>query len=125
MCSLLKTTQEMLVEVFKVLIKNAIEAMPDENNRMLFIESKLIGEGIEVCVADHGAGIDELILGKIFEMRFTTKVGGLGFGLFWARDYIEGLGGKINVYSVLQQGTTFTVGLPSYILLSSQSASGE
>jgi sensor histidine kinase regulating citrate/malate metabolism len=36
----------------------------------------------------------------------------MGFGLFWAKDYIEGLGGSIKVESVWQQGTCFRVRLP-------------
>ena len=52
-------------------------------------------------------------LEKIFEMRWTTKTeSGLGFGLFWARDYIEGLGGHIDVQSEWLKGSTFRVLLP-------------
>ena len=45
-------------------------------------------------------------------MRYTTKKSGLGFGLFWTKDYIEGLGGDISVQSVEGKGTRFTIHLP-------------
>jgi signal transduction histidine kinase len=115
---LLLTTEEMLTEVFKVLIKNAREAMPDETNRLLKIRSRRNGDRIEVMVADQGMGIEPQIIGRIFDMRFSTKEGGLGFGLFWAKDFIEGLGGEIRVQSVLQKGTTFSLSFPAYNILS-------
>jgi signal transduction histidine kinase len=110
----IKTTPEMLTEAFKVLAKNAKEAMQDldDANKSLYIESRLKGNLIEVVVQDSGMGISPENLGKVFEMRFTTKTSGLGFGLFWARDYIRGLGGSISVSSAEMRGTIFTVILP-------------
>jgi signal transduction histidine kinase len=111
-----KTLPEMLTEAFKVLIKNANEAMSSESipeeARLLEIESRCVENTIEVSVEDHGTGIPPNDLGKIFEMKYTTKQSGLGFGLYWAKDYLEGLGGKITVESTLGQGTKFTVYLP-------------
>jgi signal transduction histidine kinase len=63
-------------------------------------------------VTDHGTGINPENLNKIFEMRYTTKQSGLGFGLYWTKDFIEGLGGKIAVKSELGKGTQFTINLP-------------
>lgn len=111
-----RTLPEMLTEAFKVLIKNANEAMSSESipeeARLLEIESRCVENSIEVTVEDHGTGIPPNDLGKIFEMKYTTKQSGLGFGLYWAKDYIEGLGGKIQVESTLGQGTKFTLYLP-------------
>jgi signal transduction histidine kinase len=111
-----KTLPEMLTEAFKVLIKNANEAMSSESisekARLLEIESRLVENMIEVTIQDHGTGIPPNNLGKIFEMKYTTKQSGLGFGLYWTKDYLEGLGGKIKVESKLGQGTKFTISLP-------------
>jgi signal transduction histidine kinase len=52
-------------------------------------------------------------MSRIFEMRWTTKSTGLGFGLFWAKDYIEGLGGRVEIESVWQEGTTARVFIPT------------
>jgi signal transduction histidine kinase len=111
-----KTIPEMLTEAFKVLIKNANEAMSNESvseeNRLLEIESSRIGNMVQVTITDHGMGIAPENLDKIFEMSYTTKKSGLGFGLFWTKDYIEGLGGNISVESQLGKGTKFTIHLP-------------
>lgn len=113
---IVKTIPEMLTEAFKVLIENANEAMSSEycpeERRLLEIESKLVSDMVEITVEDHGMGIRAENLGKIFEMRFTTKKRHLGFGLFWTKDYIEGLGGTIKVESVRGKGTKFTIHLP-------------
>jgi len=110
----IKTTPEMLTEAFKVLVKNAKEAMQsqDDDKKALFIQSRLQENGIIVVIKDSGTGIGAEYLEKIFEMRFTTKSSGLGFGLFWTKDYISGLGGNIDVTSSLGQGTSFTIILP-------------
>jgi signal transduction histidine kinase len=67
---------------------------------------------IEVTVEDHGIGINPENLNRIFEMRYTTKQSGLGFGLYWTKDFIEGLGGSITVQSEVGKGTQFTIHLP-------------
>ena len=41
-----------------------------------------------------------------------SKSGGMGFGLYWTKDYIEGIGGEITVDSEYGVGTTFTFRLP-------------
>jgi signal transduction histidine kinase len=111
-----KTIPEMLTEAFKVLIKNANEAMSTEavpeENRLLEIVSSRIGDTVCITIKDHGMGIAPENLEKVFEMSYTTKKSGLGFGLFWTKDYIEGLGGNIAVKSQLGEGTTFTIELP-------------
>jgi signal transduction histidine kinase len=121
------TSSPMLVEAFKVLTKNALEAIREKGRGErsqgkevqggeLRIESHLArddGLAIEVVVCDNGVGIKPENLNKVFEMRWTTKGGrGMGFGLFWTRDYIEGLGGSIEVESVWEKETTFRVRLP-------------
>lgn len=111
-----KTLPEMLTEALKVLIKNANEAMSSEGiaeeSRLLEIKSKRMGDIIEVTVEDHGTGIDPENLDRVFEMRYTTKQSGLGFGLYWTKDFIEGLGGNISVESEIGKGTKFTIHLP-------------
>jgi signal transduction histidine kinase len=111
-----RTLPEMLTEAFKVLIKNANEAMSSEavseESRLLEIKSRRMDGLIEVTVEDHGIGINPENLNRIFEMRYTTKQSGLGFGLYWTKDFIEGLGGSITVQSEVGKGTQFTIHLP-------------
>jgi signal transduction histidine kinase len=105
----------MLTEAFRVLIRNGVEAIErKDGGGELWVESRL-GEdsAIVVSVRDNGTGIKPENLDKIFEMGWSTKEGkGMGFGLFWTRDYIEGLGGSITAESVWQEGTTFYIEIP-------------
>jgi signal transduction histidine kinase len=114
----IKTSPDMLSEAFRVLIKNAIEALCQKHQGgELRIESRLSQSDdsvVEVLVSDSGTGIKQEHLSKVFEMKWSTKEGaGMGFGLFWTKDYIDGLGGKIKVESIWQKGTTFHVSLPA------------
>jgi signal transduction histidine kinase len=71
------------------------------------------GSQILVKVEDNGSGIKEENLKNVFKMRWSTKESGLGFGLFWAKDFIEGMGGRIEVESIWQEGTAFQIYLPT------------
>lgn len=112
---LIKTSLDMLTEAFRVVIKNSVEALPkNREERRLWLQSSLqAGDRIVVSIRDNGTGIRSENLSKIFEMGWSTKKGqGMGFGLFWTKDYVEGLGGIISVESVWKKGTTFLVSLP-------------
>jgi signal transduction histidine kinase len=111
----LKTVPDMLAEAFRVIIKNAVEAIErQDGGGDLWVESYLHnGSMIEVIIRDNGIGIKADNLTKIFDLGWSTKKGqGMGFGLFWTKDYVEGLGGNVKVESVWQEGTTFKVKIP-------------
>ncbi|RLC99841.1 MAG: hypothetical protein DRI77_01795 [Chloroflexi bacterium] len=112
-----KTSPDMLIEAFRVLIKNAVEAIQEKGEGgELRIESHLSGSSvIEVLLSDNGMGIKHENLNKVFELRWSTKGTGMGFGLFWTREYIEGLGGSIKVKSAWQEGSTFQIRIPSSV----------
>jgi len=64
-------------------------------------------------ITDTGAGISEENLEKIFDPFFTTKSDkGMGLGLSVSYGIIERHGGKIEVQSKVNEGTTFTIKLP-------------
>jgi len=111
----LQTSPDMLMESFRIILKNAIEALKEHGKGTgLWIESRVINPTlIEVVLRDDGIGIKPENVAKIFEMGWSTKQGkGMGFGLFWTKDYIEGLGGSIKVVSIWQQGTAFHLHFP-------------
>ncbi len=71
---------------------------------------------VRLSVRDEGMGIEEANLDRIFG-RFERAVssrnyGGLGLGLYIARQIVGAHGGTIQVGSTLGQGATFTVTLP-------------
>jgi signal transduction histidine kinase len=73
--------------------------------------------GVLISVADRGIGIAPENHGRIFE-RFgraepALNYGGLGLGLWIARQIVEAHGGTLGVVSQVGQGATFTVSIPS------------
>jgi PAS domain S-box-containing protein len=96
--------------VFLNLIKNAFDAVPERGT--LQVNSKLVGENVEITFADDGVGMSEQTLAKIFSPLFTTKAQGMGFGLAICKRIVEAHCGKISVESALGKGTSFTITLP-------------
>ena len=111
------TVPDMLTEAFRVLIKNGLEAVveSDRAEPTLWISSQRLEDGrLGIIIRDNGTGIHSENLARIFELGWSSKKGqGMGFGLFWTLDYIEGLGGSIKVESIWGEGTTFLLSLPS------------
>ena len=67
---------------------------------------------MEVSVADTGVGIPDENMDKLFTPLFSTKVKGVGFGLYIVKRLVEAHGGAIAVESKMGEGTTFTFTLP-------------
>lgn len=106
---------DMLAEAFRVLIKNAREALGAETSqRQIWISSRLLNNQIGIVIRDTGSGVPAENLPSIFKLGWSTKGDkGMGFGLFWTRDYVRGLNGRIEVESIINQGTTFKIYLPA------------
>lgn len=70
------------------------------------------GSRIVIEVSDDGEGIPEDKREEIFQIFFTTKVGGTGLGLPIARRIVEGLGGTLELVEKEGQGACFRVSVP-------------
>jgi signal transduction histidine kinase len=69
---------------------------------------------IRVFFADNGPGIHRQLWEQIFTLGFSTRPGGTGLGLFFAKSLVESMGGAIGVErSVVPAGTIFRVELPA------------
>jgi two-component system NtrC family sensor kinase len=69
---------------------------------------------VEIVVKDNGCGIPEANLQRIFDPFFTSKEVGKGTGLGLSVSYgiVKAHGGRINVESVVGEGSTFHILLP-------------
>jgi signal transduction histidine kinase len=98
-----------LKRTFCNLINNAVEACSINGN--VKINLAFLQNGLQLQISDNGIGIPETSE-QLFERGYTTKVSGNGLGLCAAKDYLESLGGSIQLER-LSQGTSVTVFIPS------------
>ena len=94
------------------IIINAFQAMKDSQEPKLEISVSLVAAKVVVRIKDHGCGIDEKGLRKIFEPFHTTKPKGTGLGLAVTHKIIESHGGRIFVESTKDVGTEFILEFP-------------
>jgi two-component system NtrC family sensor kinase len=112
---LLRASPNHLQGVWLNLIMNAMDAM-DKEEKTIRIVSSQQGNEVRVSISDNGQGIPSEKISRIFEPFFTTKERdrGTGLGLSVCHRVIKQHGGYIQVDSKIDEGTTFTVGLPVY-----------
>jgi len=102
-----------LVRVFNNLIKNAIQAVPEERSGVITVSLyKQDDEVAIVCVHDNGSGISDDKKDKVFVPNFTTKNSGTGLGLAISKNIIESVNGRIWFETEVNVGTKFFVELP-------------
>ncbi len=99
-----------LKQAFLNLLNNALEAML--NGGLLRVLGQVVAGEIHIVVEDTGAGIAEDRIPLIFEPFYTSKNDGTGLGLSITHNIISDHGGRIEVESQLERGTTFTVIFP-------------
>ena len=99
-----------LKRAFVNIIKNAVDAMPKGGT--LTIQTKQIGDNLEIAFTDTGVGMPKGTMQQIFTPLFTSKAKGMGFGLAISKRIVEAHGGKITVESRVGEGSTFTLSIP-------------
>jgi len=90
------------------LLRNAAEAAPGE---AIAVALSAGPEVLEMRVSDPGPGIDEAIIGQLFEPFQTTKPEGTGLGLAVSRALARAHGGELTLHA--QRPTTFRLTLPA------------
>jgi two-component system, NtrC family, sensor kinase len=102
-----------LNQVFLNLMVNALQAIEEthRSDGRIVITTGAVDCEVTVEVADNGCGIPDDVLPHIFDPFFTTKgVGdGTGLGLSITHGMVHDNGGRLEVDSVLGQGTRFRV----------------
>ncbi|NPV67174.1 MAG: response regulator [Anaerolineae bacterium] len=104
--------EDQFKQVVLNLLLNAQEAMPAGGT--LWVRVEQLESEVLISVTDTGIGIPEHDMPKIFDPFFSTKVDGTGLGLAVSYGIVEGHGGRIEVRSRENHGSTFTVRLPAY-----------
>ncbi|HYB99414.1 MAG TPA: GAF domain-containing sensor histidine kinase [Candidatus Limnocylindrales bacterium] len=102
-------------QVIVELVANAIDASP-EDGRVIVRSGRASSNGTSsawVEVADNGPGIPEDKRARIFDLFFTTKKQGTGFGLATVKKIVERHSGSVAVDTAMGRGTTFTVTVPA------------
>lgn len=94
------------------LVQNALDASGTHDKVHLGLSATVEGE-CRIDVADNGCGMtQEFIRGQLFKPFQTTKVSGMGIGMFEVHQYVHELGGRIQVESEPGLGTKISVFLP-------------
>jgi len=115
-----KTTQDIIISaesdrlysVIGHIIQNAQDATLNNATIQIRLEKKHHKAIIQIVDQGQGMTID-FIKQHLFKPFYTTKgITGMGIGAYECRDYIQQLGGEIEVKSQLQKGTTFSLIFP-------------
>lgn len=99
------------------LVDNAVAYSP-EGSRVT-VEYRRSEQHVEIAVTDRGIGIAPAELDRIFERFYRSDrarsraTGGTGLGLAIVKHIATNHGGRVDVASVLGEGSTFTLRLPA------------
>ena len=103
----------LMEQVLSNLIRNAAAVTP--KGMKIIVMAKESPKSIELSVGDSGPGIPSDAAHKVFERFYRipgTPSGGLGLGLWLAKNIIELHGGEISVRNGTDKGAIFTIALP-------------
>lgn len=108
--------RDRIIRVVRSLVSNAVKYSPDGGEVAVRLSSD---EGwVRVAVSDQGIGIDAADVQHMFErfvqadMSDTRTFGGVGVGLFLAKQIVTAHQGTLTVESTPGEGSTFTFSLP-------------
>jgi PAS domain S-box-containing protein len=102
--------------VFNNLISNAVKYRnPYQANSFIAISVQVTPEKAYISIRDNGIGIAEKQIGRIYDMfyRATDQSTGSGLGLYIVKETLYKLNATIEVYSVINEGTTFNLEIPN------------
>jgi len=107
--------KDKLSNVIYHLVSNAQQATNDDGKVDIKIELSADERHMLINIMDTGCGMSEdFIRTRLFKPFDTTKGNaGMGIGAFDAKAYLEKIGGQLLVQSKQQQGTTFTLRIPT------------
>ena len=113
-CPDIECYPSLLNQVFMYILSNAIDALESDREQnpekipTLTVQTRSLGNGVEIAIQDNGCGMTKEIEHKLFDPFFTTKPVGVGTGLGLTIAYqiiVEQHQGKISIESELGRGT--------------------
>jgi signal transduction histidine kinase len=107
-------------QIFGNILRNAAEAMIEQEEKRLTIKSWHDACGIHVSIQDTGPGIPSHLQDRIFQPFFSTKGNvsgmmgsmGMGIGLYYSKELVHQYGGSLETISKPGSGASFVVHLP-------------
>ncbi len=104
--------RDKLLTVIGNVVNNAIEAIPEGGHVQLRCHRE--SDRVILEIRDDGVGMDEeFIRTRLFKPFETTKgIEGMGIGMYETKEYLESLGGHVEVESRPGHGTTVRLHLP-------------
>lgn len=106
--------RQRIEQVLINLLSNAIKYSPDVDQVLVTLETS--DTHVTIKVTDEGVGLSseqrEKIFTRFFRAEGTSKMPGLGLGLYLSKEIIERHGGHIGVESEIDKGSTFYFSIP-------------
>lgn len=110
---IVKALKPFVYSVLSNIIENAVKYVDyKKDHRFIRFEFGDVDKYLVMRITDNGIGIDmDIASGKIFSMyqRFNNTHPGQGFGLYLVKSQMEAMEGKVELESILSQGTTFNL----------------
>jgi putative PEP-CTERM system histidine kinase len=108
----LTVERDHFADVLGHIIQNAQEATPPDGRVEVVLQES--GDMAVIEVVDTGCGMDDdFIRNRLFRPFDSTKGrAGMGIGAYEAREFVRGLGGRLDVHSKAGAGTRFRFELP-------------
>jgi PAS domain S-box-containing protein len=110
-----KANPAYLESIILNLVSNALRYHHPDRKPLILITAQSRENDIVLEVKDNGLGIDLNLYGKdLFGMykTFHDNPDAKGLGLFITKFQIEAMGGQVDVHSIVNTGTTFTITIP-------------
>ena len=105
--------EERLERIIGHVVQNAFDAT-DPSGRVWLQLDRVSGQAC-IVVGDTGQGMSQdFMRDRLFKPFQTTKQAGMGIGAYESFQYVQELGGKIEVQSEVNQGTVVTIRLPLF-----------
>jgi two-component system sensor histidine kinase KdpD len=111
---LVRMDDVLIAQVLDNLLDNACKYSPPQSP--VTITARVIDKQVEISITDHGIGIPEVDLERVFDKFFRVQrleaITGTGLGLSICKGIIEAHGGQIWASSSADKGTTISFSMP-------------